>query len=246
MVPFPTEAAVQQAHPGVSARGKEAGRGLLETTPPSAVSLGAALEDALVYLIDDDLGVLQSLQALLETERIRVETYRSAAEFLDLYEDRGPACLILDLGLTTINGLELQHRLTSRGDAIPIIFLTGCGDVSTCAQAMKAGAFDFLQKPVEDTVLFDRVRRAIEEDRVRRREQAERHEIAARLDRLTAREKEVLHLLFAGKTPKRIANQLGIGIQTASKHRARVLEKMEVDGEAELVRLLMRSPRGAG
>jgi FixJ family two-component response regulator len=194
--------------------------------------------DATVFVVDDDPGVLKSMRWLLESEGFLVETYSSPSQFLSSYDPHCPGCLVSDLRMPEMDGLELQQRLAARGSHLPVIFVTGHGDVPKCAQAMKAGAVDFLEKPASDNDLLNLVHQALEMDRQRRRADARQPVIAARLHRLTPRERDVLRLLYEGKTNKAVAAELEVGFQTAAKHRARVLDKLQVQSEAELVRLL--------
>ena len=194
--------------------------------------------DATVFVVDDDAGALRSMRWLLESDGLSVKTYSSAREFLAAYDRGCSGCLVLDLRMPEMGGLELQQELASRGAHPPIIFLSGHGDVPKCAVAMKAGAVDFLEKPADAEALLELVHQNIEKDRKRRAIQASRLEIATRVTRLTPREREVMELLYAGEPMKAIAAKLGISVQTVAKHRTRVLEKMEANGEAELARLL--------
>jgi two-component system response regulator FixJ len=198
--------------------------------------------DATVFLVDDDPGALDSLQFLLKSNGFSVETFSSPREFLNSYDADRPGCLVLDLRMPEMDGLALQERLRSRETQLPIIFVTGHGDVPHCAQAIKAGAIDFLEKPVRSDVILDRVRCALETDQRNRRVQATHPEITACIARLTPREKEMMGFLLRGEDMKTIAGKLDIGIQTVAKHRTRVLDKMQVWNEAELVRLLMDYP----
>ena len=195
--------------------------------------------EATVFVVDDDPGVLKSMRWLLESEGLPVETYASGPEFLAAYDPNRPGCLLLDLRMPDMDGLELQERLATRGLQPPIIFVTGHGDVPECTAAMKAGAVDFLEKPADDARILEIVQHALEKDRERRSVAATHPETAARLNKLTSREREVMRLLYEGKTIKAVAAQLGIGFQTAAKHRGRVLEKLQVNNEAELIRLLI-------
>ena len=163
--------------------------------------------------------------------------FASPGEFLAQYDPDMPGCLVLDLAMPDINGLQLQTTLGMKGCTLPIIFLTGHGDVSKSVQAMKHGAFDFFSKPVKEKDLLPAVRAAIERNAVARREQARLSEICARLDTLTPREREVLERVVAGKLNKQIASDLGITEATVKMHRARVMTKMKVQGVADLVRL---------
>jgi len=190
-----------------------------------------------VFVIDDDAAVRKAVSRLLRSAGIAVAVFASPSEFLAQYDPDMPGCLVLDLAMPDINGLQLQTALTEKGCILPIIFLTGHGDVSKSVQAMKHGAFDFFSKPVKEKDLLPAVRAAIERDTVARREQAKRSEICARLDTLTPREREVLEHVVAGKLNKQIASDLSITEATVKMHRARVMTKMKVQGVADLVRL---------
>jgi len=190
-----------------------------------------------VFVIDDDAAVRKAVSRLLRSAGIAVAVFASPGEFLAQYDPDMPGCLVLDLAMPDINGLQLQTTLGKKGCTLPIIFLTGHGDVSKSVQAMKQGAFDFFSKPVKEKDLLPAVRAAIERNAVARREQAKLSEICARLDILTPREREVLEHVVAGKLNKQIASDLGITEATVKMHRARVMTKMKVQGIADLVRL---------
>ena len=198
--------------------------------------------DATVFLVDDDPAALDSLRFLLESNGIAVETFTSPRDFLNSHDSDRPGCLVLDLCMPEIDGLALQQRLLSRETRIPILFVTGHGDVPHCAQALKAGALDFLEKPVRSDVILDRVRYALETDQRNRRVKATHPEITTRVMQLTPREKEMMGFLLRGEDMKTISGKLDIGIQTVAKHRTRVLDKMQVRNEAELVRLFKDYP----
>ena len=190
-----------------------------------------------VFVIDDDAAVRKAVSRLLRSAGIAVAGFASPGEFLAQYDPDMPGCLVLDLAMPDINGLQLQTTLAKKGCTLPIIFLTGHGDVSKSVQAMKHGAFDFFSKPVKEKDLLPAVRAAIERNAVARQEQARLSEICARLDTLTPREREVLEHVVAGKLNKQIASDLGITEATVKMHRARVMTKMKVQGVADLVRL---------
>jgi FixJ family two-component response regulator len=192
-----------------------------------------------VFLIDDAAPVRDALSRLLRAHRFAVAAFASPKEFLEHHNPDTPGCLVLDLKMRG-NGFRLQRTLQEKGSSLPIIFLTGHGDVPKSVQALKGGASDFLTKPVNDEDLLAAVRVAIERDLVLRREQAELTEIRARLATLTPREREVLEFVVAGKLNKQIAGDLGTVEQTVKVHRARVMEKMRVQSVAELVRLTER------
>ncbi len=196
---------------------------------------------ATVYIVDDDEGSLKSLAWLVSSVGLQVETFLRPEEFLEKKELCAPACLILDVRMPAISGLEMQTTLLNNEYCPPIIFVTGHGEIPMSVRAMKAGAIDFIQKPIDDQLLLDRIHEAIETDarnRARRQKQKTR---AARANQLTARERDVMEQLVAGRTIKEIASHFGISIQTTSKHRARVLEKMHVENDVQLVRLALES-----
>jgi len=193
-----------------------------------------------VFIVDDDPAVLKSLSRLLRATRFTVVTFGSPQEFLEQHNPHIPGCLVLDVAMPGLNGLELQEALRVKGSAIPIIFLTGHGDIPMSVQAMKGGALDFLTKPVRDEDLLKAVEAALEKDRIERQSRAELDDIQKRLATLTPREREVLSHVVSGQLNKQIANDLGTVEQTVKVHRARVMEKMKVNSVAELVRLTER------
>ncbi len=194
-----------------------------------------------VYIVDDDSAVRSSLLLLVRSRGFDVETYATASEFLELYDSARPGCLVLDMRMPGMTGLELQQLLSTRGIHIPIIFLTSYADVSAAVRAIKAGAMDLLEKPVVPEELFDRIELAIANDIAARCEQACRSEISRRFTRLTRREREVLGLVVQGKPSKTIASELGISLKTVAIHRARVMEKTESRSVAELVNLAVHT-----
>jgi RNA polymerase sigma factor (sigma-70 family) len=193
-----------------------------------------------VFVVDDDAAVRKAVSRLLRSAGIAVADFASPREFLAQHDPGAPGCLVLDLAMPGFDGLRLQTTLRETGGSLPIIFLTGQGDVSKSVQAMKGGAFDFLTKPVNAKNLLPIIRAAIERDAVARGEQAELSEIHARLDTLTPREREVLEHVVAGKLNKQIATDLGITEATVKMHRARVMAKMKVQSVAELACLTER------
>ena len=193
-----------------------------------------------VFIVDDDPAVLKSLSRLLRASQVNVVTFGSPQEFLERYDPHTPGCLVLDVAMPGLNGLELQEALRVKGSAIPIIFLTGHGDIPMSVQAIKGGALDFLTKPVHDKDLLKAVEAALEKDRIERQSRAELDEIQERLATLTPREREVLTHVVSGQLNKQIAYDLGTVEQTIKVHRARVMEKMKVNSMAELVRLTER------
>src|SRR6266480_1236123 len=200
------------------------------TAPPSPT----------VFVVDDYAPVRSAVSRLLRAAGFAVAAFASPEEFLAQYDPHTPGCLVLDLDMLAVNGLELQRILAKKGSALPIIFLTGHGDVPKSVQAMKHGASDFLTKPVNDEDLLAAVRVAIEKNRSVRQQQTELSEICARLATLTPREREVLEYVVTGKLNKQIAGDLGTVEQTVKVHRARVMQKMRVRSVAELVRLTQR------
>jgi FixJ family two-component response regulator len=193
-----------------------------------------------VFVVDDYAPGRRSISRLLRAAGFAVTAFASAQEFLAPYDPETPGCLVLDLAMPDVSGLELQGILADKGSLLPIIFLTAHGDIPKSVQAMKRGATDFLTKPVNDEDLLAAVRAAIEKHRALRREQTELSEIRARLATLTPREREVLEYVVAGKLNKQIAGELGTVEQTVKIHRAHVMQKMRVQSVAELVRLTQR------
>ena len=197
-----------------------------------------------VFLVDDQAAVRKAMKRLLASAGYDVVAYESARAFLDSGMADAAGCLVLDLEMPDMNGLALQQALA--GSLLPVIFLTGHGDIGSGVRAMKAGASDFLTKPVDGAILLAAVQGALDQNRVARAEQAECDELRAWLDSLTPREREVLALLVEGILNKHIADQLGIVEKTIKVHRARVLAKMKVRSSTALVRLVDRVQRAAG
>ena len=192
-----------------------------------------------VFVVDDEAPVRKALSRMLRANRFAVATFASSKEFLGQYDPDASGCLVLDIMMPG-NGLELQRILQKKGCTLPIIFLTGYGDVSKSVQALKGGAIDFLTKPVNDQSLLRAVRAAIEKNRVTRQEQTQVSEICSRLAALTPRERQVLEHIVSGELNKQIAGHLGITQRTVKAHRARLMEKMKVDSVAKLVCLANR------
>jgi len=195
-----------------------------------------------VCVVDDDAGVRSSLRLLLKSLGLAATAYDSAASFLAAYDPEQPGCLLLDIRMPGMSGLELQQVLNQRGSLTPTIFITGHGDVPMAVEAIRQGAFDFLQKPFRDQQLIDCVQRAIAKDRSIRDQLRSHEEIQRRLDSLTAREQEVLELVTEGAPNKIIAHKLGISQRTVEIHRARVMEKMNAGSLAQLVHMTQRTP----
>jgi FixJ family two-component response regulator len=192
---------------------------------------------ATVYIVDDDPSVRAGLARLLKSVGLPAKTFASAMEFLEQAVAGEPGCVIVDLRLPAMSGLELQEQLHARHMDLPVIFLTAFGTVPASVRAMKHGALDFLEKPVDDQVLLDAVSQALERDREKRLKQAEVKAIQDRLASLTPREFEVLTLIITGKLNKQVAYELGTTEKTIKVHRARILAKMNCDSLAQLVRL---------
>ena len=193
---------------------------------------------AIVYVVDDEESVCRALARLIRSVGLGVETFRSAKAFLEYAAPDKPACLVLDVRLSGPSGLDLQRALTEAGRPIPIIFITGHGDVPTSVRAMKGGAVDFLQKPFNDQELLDCIQRALAKSRGERADRAERAELSRRFETLTPREREVLAQVVTGKLNKQIAGDLGIAEKTIKVHRGRVMEKMQAPSVAVLVRMV--------
>jgi FixJ family two-component response regulator len=192
-----------------------------------------------VFVVDDDEGVRNSLRFLLKSVGLATQALASASEFLDTYKPNQRGCLVLDVRMPGMSGLELQQQLNLRGAVIPVIFITGHGDIPMAVEAMQQGAFDFLQKPFRDQDLIDRIQRALERD-ARNRTALDQHaRIRERLDSLTPREREVLTLMTRGQPNKIMAAELGVSQRTVEIHRARVMEKSGAASLAQLVRMVM-------
>ena len=194
-----------------------------------------------VYLVDDDVSVLRGLGRLLAAAGMKVAAFDSPREFLGHLDPAAAGCLVLDVAMPGLNGLELQQALAAKGSVLPIVFLTGRGDIPISVEAMKRGAADFLTKPVDDEELLAAIRNAFETNRASRRAREERAQIEERLARLTAREREVLERVVTGRLNKQIAAELGTVEKTIKVHRAHVMQKMGVRTLAELVRLSGRA-----
>ena len=193
----------------------------------------------IVFVVDDDDAVRKTLQLLMQSVSLNVETYASAEEFLAAYTSDRPGCLVLDVRMSGMSGLTLQDHLTSQGSNVPIIIITGHGDVPMAVEAMRKGALDFIEKPFREQILLDRVRSALARDTQNRHHEAERALIEERIKLLTPREHEVMNLVVDGKSTKQIAAQFEVSNQAIDAHRARIMKKMQTDSVAELVRLAL-------
>lgn len=193
-----------------------------------------------VFIIDDDEAIRDSLGLLLKSVSLSVKTYPAAQAFLDVYDPEQPGCLILDIRMPGMSGLELQERLNQIHAILPIIMMTGHGDVPMAVHAMKEGAIEFIQKPFRNQELLDCIHRALELDAQNRSILNEKHTIASRVLSLTPREHEVMQMVIEGKANKVIAYDLGVSQRTVEIHRANVMEKMQARSLAQLVRMIMQ------
>jgi FixJ family two-component response regulator len=197
------------------------------------------MNSATVFVVDDDAAVRKSLSLLVQSVQLPVETYETAQAFLDTYDPSRPGCLVLDLRMPGVSGLELQQRLASQNVPLPVIFISAHGDLPTAVAAMRAGALDFLEKPFRSQVLLDRIHQALERDARRREVERRRAETAELLTTLTSLERAVLDLMAAGKPYKTIARELGISYKAVEGRRARIMKKMKVDNLSELLQRML-------
>jgi FixJ family two-component response regulator len=193
-----------------------------------------------VFIVDDDVSVRESLELLVDTEEWRAETFSSAREFLAHPRPRAPSCLVLDLSLPDLNGLDLQKQIAADRNDMPIIFITGAGDIPSSVQAMKAGALEFLTKPIDGESLLRAVRSAIDRSRAVLKEEAQLRALQGDYAVLTPRERQVMALVVAGLLNKQIGGELGISEITVKAHRGRVMEKMKARSVPDLVRMNAR------
>jgi FixJ family two-component response regulator len=200
-------------------------------------------EDPLVYIVDDDLAVREALRSMIRSAGMRCETFVSANEFLHHSRADGPACLVLDVMLPGLSGLELSAELVKVRGEIPTVFVTGHGTIPMSVRAMKAGAVEFLTKPFSVDDLLSAIHQALERDRVARSARAAEDAVRAKLGKLTARERDVLELVAAGRLNKEIAAKLGIVEQTVKQHRGRIMQKLGAGSVADLVRLAEHASR---
>jgi len=193
--------------------------------------------EPIVFIVDDDLSVRRSTERLIRSAGLKVEAFASAREFLNHRHPEGPACLVLDVRMPGLSGMDLQHELNESGIHIPIIFVTGHGDIPMSVRAMKAGAVEFLTKPFRSRNLLDAVRAAIERDRSNSRERSQIGEVREHYDQLTPREREVMALVVAGLLNKQVAGELATTERTIKFHRAHIMQKMGATSLADLVRM---------
>lgn len=225
-------------------RNRKAGPPGTDEVQPTTQPVIDASSSATVFVVDDDATVLTSLSRLLRSANFTVAAFSSPQKFLECYDPETPGCLVLDVAMPEVNGLELQQTLVARGHELAIVFLTGHGDIPMGVKAIKHGAVDFLTKPVNDEDLLEAVRAAIEKDRNQRQSRAEVELIQQRLATLTPREREVLEHVIMGRLNKQIAADLGTAEKTVKVHRARVMAKMKALSVAELVRCCERAGVG--
>ena len=191
----------------------------------------------IVFIVDDDLSVRRSTERLVQSAGLKVQTFTSAKEFLKNVRFEGPACLVLDVRMPGLSGMDLQQELTQSGIQIPIIFITGHGDIPMSVRAMKAGAVEFLTKPFRSRSLLDAIRAALERDRSAHKERLEAGELRQRYEQLTPREREVMVLVAAGLLNKQVASELATTERTIKFHRAHIMQKMQAESLADLVRM---------
>jgi FixJ family two-component response regulator len=199
----------------------------------------------IVFIVDDDAWVRESLETLIRDEGWQPETFASAQEFLDRPRASTPSCLVLDISLPGLNGLELQKRVAAERTDLPIIFVTGHGDIPMTVGAMKAGAVEFLTKPFNDEVLLTAIRHALERSRLALAQEEERQQLRDRYASLTARERDVMALVVSGLLNKQVAGELGITESTVKAHRGQVMQKMKANSVADLVKMTARLHQSA-
>lgn len=201
-------------------------------------------QEPIVYIVDDDEAIRSALRLLMKSANLRVITCASAEEFLKSYKPESPGCLVLDIRMPGISGLELQKLLSDRHIRVPVIIMSGHGDITMVVQAMKGGAADFIEKPFKNEVLLERVKQCAARDVEMRIEERQHVEAASRIASLTPREREVMQLLIQGKRNKIIASDLGISNRTVEAHRAKIMEKMHAHSLSEIVRTSFAAEEG--
>lgn len=206
------------------------------------MNLNKSARPATVFVVDDDPAVRKSLCWLMESVGLRVETFASAQEFLAAHDPDQPGCVVLDVRMPGMSGLDLQEQLRERGCRAPIIVMTAYGDVPMAVRAMKSGAVHFFEKPVSEQVLLDFIQRAIADDLSRRASEEQEREIEHRFARLTKRESEVLRMVVDGFSSKEVGARLGVSFKTIEAHRAKIMRKMEADSVPHLIRMYMTLP----
>ena len=199
----------------------------------------APTPESTVYIVDDDQAIRHAMELLMRSVGLEYEIFHSGDDFLQGYSNDRAGCLVLDIRMPGLGGLELQEKLNELGSTLPVIFITGHGDVPMAVEAMQKGAVDFIQKPFRDQELLDRIGEALKTDQERRSAREEKAEVQGRIEKLTNRERQVLDLVVTGKPNKVIAYELGVSQRTVEIHRARVMEKMQAKSLADLVRMHM-------
>ena len=196
---------------------------------------------AMVFVIDDDQSMRKSLERLLDAARYKVELFKSASEFLSRSAHAGPSCVIVDVRMPELNGIDFQKALIDRGREEQLVFITGHGDIPMCAKAMKAGAVDFLPKPFKPKQLLESVERALTRSVERRRRESEKNQARSLLERLTPREHQVMQLVATGLLNKQVGAELGMAEKTVKTHRAHVMQKLRITSVAELMVVLQKA-----
>ncbi len=197
------------------------------------------IDSSTVFIVDDDQAVRDSLKFLIESNGRSAQAYAKAEDFIDNYDPEVPGCLLLDVRMPEMNGIELQKELRKRKIAIPIIFISAHGTVPTAVRALKLGAIDFIMKPFNNITLLDKIELALETDKKQREERSRKSQIAERIANLTRRERDVMYLIVEGMPAKKIATQLGISNKTVDVHRSHIMEKLKIKSVAELVKMVV-------
>ncbi|TDX99683.1 LuxR family two component transcriptional regulator [Thiohalophilus thiocyanatoxydans] len=208
-------------------------------TPVEGQTVSTIMKQATIHVVDDDQAVRESIEWLIESVGLNIRTYASANEFLENYTEDSLGCLILDVRMPGISGLDLQHILTERGIDLSVVFVTGHGDVPMAVRALKNGAVDFIEKPFNDQLLLDTIQSAVQKHSQRLKQRAELENLQTRYDNLTTREQEVMDRVVTGKPNRDVGGELGISVKTVEVHRAKVMEKMRARSIADLVKMAM-------